>query len=83
MNVTPEGIVTEERLLQSENAMSPIDVTLSGIVTDVKLSQPWNALSPMAFTECPPSDCGIIDAVRAFPRQPIMTADPSPATLNL
>ena len=39
MLVTLSGIVTLVRLLQPENASSPMLVTLSGIVTLVKLQQ--------------------------------------------
>ena len=38
------------KLVQSENAESPILVTLSGTVTLVKLVQPLNADSPMLVT---------------------------------
>ena len=39
----PSPITTLVKLLQSENAYSPIEVTLSGIITLVKLLQPANA----------------------------------------
>ena len=40
MLVTLSGIVTEVKLLQYENACSPMLFTLPGIVTEVKLVQP-------------------------------------------
>ena len=43
MLVTPPGIVTLVRLLQSEKAWLPMLVTLSGIVTLVRLLQPEKA----------------------------------------
>ena len=43
MLVTLLGIVTLVRLVQSENAPSPMLVTLLGIVTLVRLVQPENA----------------------------------------
>ncbi len=48
MLVTLLGIVTLVRLLQPENAESPMLVTLLGIVTLVRLLQPENALVPDA-----------------------------------
>ena len=43
-------MVTDARLVQSENALLPILVTESGIVTDVRLVHPWNAASPILVT---------------------------------
>ena len=43
MEVTLEGIVTDVKPEQSENAYSPMEVTLEGIVTDDKLEQSENA----------------------------------------
>ena len=43
MLVTPSGIVTDVRELQSSNAEEPMLVTPSGIVTDVKALQSRNA----------------------------------------
>ena len=42
MEVTPVGMVTEVKPLQSLNALSPMEVTLFPIVTEVKLLQPSN-----------------------------------------
>ena len=50
MLVTLSGIVTLVRLVQPENASSPMLVTLLGIVTLVRLVQPENASSPMLVT---------------------------------
>ena len=43
MEVTLEGIVTEVKLEQAQNAEEPMEVTLEGIVTEVKLEQSVNA----------------------------------------
>ncbi len=40
MSVTLDGIVTDVRPRQSQNALSPMLVTLEGIVTDVRPLQP-------------------------------------------
>jgi hypothetical protein len=40
MDVTPFGIIIDERLLQPRNARSSMDVTLFGIVIDERLLQP-------------------------------------------
>jgi hypothetical protein len=50
MLVTLSGIVMLVRLVQPENAPSPMLVTLSGITTLVRLVQPENAPSPMLVT---------------------------------
>ena len=50
MLVTLLGIVTLVRLVQPENAQSPMLVTLLGIVTLVRLVQSENAASPMLVT---------------------------------
>ena len=39
MDVTELEIVTEVRLLQKENALSPMEMTESGIVNEVRLLQ--------------------------------------------
>lgn len=57
------GTDTDVRLLQPENAFSPIFVTESGIVTDTRPLQSLNAPSPMLVTES-----GIVTDVR--PLQP-------------
>ena len=48
--VTPSGIVTDVKLVQSQNAYFPMEVTLEGIVTEVKLVQSSNAYAPMEVT---------------------------------
>ena len=40
MDVTESGMTTFVRLVQSENAQSPMDVTESGMTTFVRLVQP-------------------------------------------
>ena len=47
MLVTEDGIVTEVKPLQPENASTPMLVTPSGIVIEVKPLQPENAEDPM------------------------------------
>jgi hypothetical protein len=42
MEVTDEGMVTEVKLLQSENALLPMEVTEEEMVTEVKLLQMEN-----------------------------------------
>ena len=50
MLVTLLGMVTLVRLVQPENAQSPMLVTLLGMVTLVRLVQSANAQSPMLVT---------------------------------
>ena len=40
IEVTPSGIVTERKEVQSQNALLPMVVTLEGIVTEVRELQP-------------------------------------------
>jgi hypothetical protein len=40
MDVTEEGMVTEDSLVQPEKASSPMDVTEEGMVTEDSLVQP-------------------------------------------
>ena len=63
MEVTLEGIVTEVKLEQPENAELPMDVTLEGIVTDVKPLQPENAeelikRTPLGMKKSPVAEFG-------------------------
>ncbi len=51
MDVTEDGIVTEDKDVQPLNALSPMDVTEDGIVTEVKETQSSNALLPMKLTD--------------------------------
>lgn len=52
MLVTELGMVTEVRLVQRENALSPMLVIVLGVVmvTEVKSGQFGNAWAPMLFT---------------------------------
>ena len=50
MLVTLEGITTEVKPLQPENALLLMLVTLEGIWMEVKPLQPWNAPPPMLVT---------------------------------
>ena len=53
MDVTPSGMVTDEREEQPENAEDPMEVTLSGMITDEREEQPENAEDPMDVTPLP------------------------------
>ncbi len=51
MEVTELGMVTDVRLVQLENAYSPMEVTELGMVTDVMALQLENAPPPMEVTQ--------------------------------
>ena len=77
MLVTLDGIVTDVRPLQPENAPLPMLVTLDGIVTDVNPPQPRNAERPMLVTGTPSNSDGMTRApfvdeeIARFRRVPI------------
>jgi len=62
MLVTLLGIVIPVRLMQYENAPSPMLVTLLGIDMLVRLVQSLNAQSPILVTLAPPKVLGITSA---------------------
>ena len=51
VNCEPSAKVTDVRLVQLKNALSPMPVTLAGIVMDARLVQFVKALSLMVVTE--------------------------------
>jgi hypothetical protein len=68
-------MLTEERLVQTANAPSPIAITLAGMLTETRLSQSENALSPIAvipggMTTDPPSPVYLTNVLSRISKEP-------------